>query len=213
MKNTTDLNGNMIKKISSGGGYLIGRTHGGVEEEFQTHFLPICFANDIPKIKPYDGAVDDRVRVISYNKVYVENPTNEFELKMDVNIKDEIKSQRFQRMFVGLLIQQYVNYMQDGEPDEPIEDTNVLTSFLKDFTVTNNKESYIKSSEIKDWLEIKKLGVSMEKFSKGLKPYCTIKKLDEVENKKIKIGGKAHTCWFGVSRIIEEIDDGDEFVP
>eukprot|EP01041_Mallomonas_annulata_P014629 gene14629-31130_t len=161
MKNTTDLNGNMIKKISSGGDYLIGRTHGGVEEEFQTHFLPICFANDIPKIKPYDDAVNGRVRVISYNKVYVENPTNEFELKMDVNIKDEIKTQRFQRIFVGLLIQQYMDYMRDGEPDEPMEvitakqewiseDTDVLNSFLKDFTVTNNKEDYIKSSEIKD---------------------------------------------------------------
>jgi hypothetical protein len=41
-----EIDGNMIKKISSGGDSLIGRNHCKAEEEFVTNFLPICFAND-----------------------------------------------------------------------------------------------------------------------------------------------------------------------
>ena len=42
--------------------------------------LSICFANDLPRIKPYDNAVDNRVRVISYAKKFVDEPTNDNEL-------------------------------------------------------------------------------------------------------------------------------------
>ena len=97
MKNTTEINGNMLKKISSGGDTLIGRTHGGTETEFTTHFLPVCFANNIPKIKPLDSAVNERLRIISFEKQFVDEPENEFELRKDTNIVEEIKTIEFQK--------------------------------------------------------------------------------------------------------------------
>ena len=96
MKSNIELNGNFIKKISSGGDPLIGRTHGGEETEFNTHFLPVCLANDMNRIKPYDDAVHGRVKCINYKKQFVMEPTNEFELKMNLNLKDELKTLRFQ---------------------------------------------------------------------------------------------------------------------
>ena len=72
MKTNTTINGNMLKKVSSGGDGLTGRLHCGNEISFTPHFLVIAMANDIPKIVPYDSAVDNRVRVISYKKQFVD---------------------------------------------------------------------------------------------------------------------------------------------
>ena len=51
-----------------------GRIHGGLETEFIPQFLTVVLANDIPEIKPYDDAVEDRVRVYSYTKSFVDEP-------------------------------------------------------------------------------------------------------------------------------------------
>ena len=97
LKNNIPLNGNAIKKISSGGDTLIGRGHNANEEEFVTDFLAICMANDLTKITPYDDAVDERLKVIIYKRLFVENPSNEFEIKMDKNINNEIIQLNFKR--------------------------------------------------------------------------------------------------------------------
>ena len=81
IKSTIELNGNMIKKISSGGDTNVGRNHCQAEEEFVMIPLAICLANDLSPIKPYDDAVESRIRVVSYTKQYVDEPSNEFELK------------------------------------------------------------------------------------------------------------------------------------
>lgn len=113
MKSTLELNGNMIKKISSGGDGVVGRTHGGEETEFITHFLPICFSNDMNKITPYDNAVDNRARVISYKKQFVDGePKDDNEISKDYNIENEMKTLRFQKVFIGLLIKQYLEYSE-----------------------------------------------------------------------------------------------------
>jgi hypothetical protein len=175
MKSNCDLNGNMIKKISSGGDTLIGRRHCQEEEEFNTHFLPICLANDLPKIKPYDDAVSGRVRVISYTKQFVEGePSNELELKMDMNIKQEIKTLRFQRVFMGLLIRSYDTFHTDNnrvetEPAEVLaakdewvgKGSSPIESFFEDFEVTNNPDDYVRSKDIEEWLVQKQLGITM----------------------------------------------------
>ena len=79
IKSTSELDSNMIKKLSSGCDEVTGRLHG--------------MANDLPKIKPYCNATNERVRVIHYEKIFVDNPSNEFELKKDENLKDEMKTQ------------------------------------------------------------------------------------------------------------------------
>jgi phage/plasmid-associated DNA primase len=90
IKSTIPLNGNLIKMVSSGGDAVVGREHAGNESEFYLSFLCVVFANDLPKIMPYDDAVNNRVRVISYTKPYVLEPTGKYELKMDENIDNEL---------------------------------------------------------------------------------------------------------------------------
>ena len=56
IKNTSDLDSNMIKKLSSGCDEVTGRLHSGNETAFKPSFLAFVMANDLPKIKPYCNA-------------------------------------------------------------------------------------------------------------------------------------------------------------
>ena len=58
-----------------------------------------------------------------------------------------------------------------------------LQLFLGDYTITNDKNDYVESSEIKHWVEKKKLGISMKKFGMEMKKYLLVKKFEKVENK------------------------------
>ena len=217
IKNTVELNGNMIKKIASGGDPLIGRNHGGKETEFITHFLPVVLANDLPNIKPYDDAVDSRVRVIGYNKNYVDEPSNSFELKRDDNIKHELKELRFQRIFVWLLITAYVEFLENGEPVEPVavlkakekwvaQDKSVIETFKKTYEITNNPNDCELSNNIEAWIKSENLGISMKKFGAELSRYCDIHGFDEVFSKDKKVYGQTKKAWFGVRTIPETPD-------
>lgn len=217
LKNTTDLNGNMIKKISSGGDSIVARGHGGNETEFILHFLAIIMANDIPKIKPYDDAVNERCKVFGYNKQFVEEVNNDdFELLMDKNIEKEMLTENFQRCFLGLLIKEYLQFSDndfiENEPIEAImskqswikEEKSFVTTFMKDFDFTNDDENdYIVSEDLQKWLEEKKLGISMTKFGIELNKYCKIHKLENVYSKQKKVKGKVKQVWYGIKTIVE----------
>jgi hypothetical protein len=214
MKTKIVLNGNMIKKISSGGDTLIGRTHGKEELEFITHFLPICFANDLPNITPFDDAVDNRTKFVSFEKEFVENPNNEFELKRDSNLENEIKTDVFKRVLVGLLIQEYINFLECKVEIEPNEiknakstwvgnDSDALSNILNEFEITNNSEDYVESSEIERVIKDNKLDYTLKKFGAEMKKYCIINKLDNIKNDQKKIMKRNKRVWVGIKSINE----------
>ena len=221
IKNTVCLNGNDIKKISSGGDSLTGRLHGGNETDFILHFLAFAMANDLPKIKPYDSAVANRVKVFSYKKQFVDKPSNEFELQNDPNIAAEILTERFQSVLVGLLIREYMYFGANGfievEPAEAVmakaewieEDSSFVERFKADYEITNNENDFVESQAIETWIDNKKLGISMTKFGVDLKKYIIIHKLENVFNKNKKINGKTKMVWFGIKRI-EYVPDKDD---
>ncbi len=199
MKSTTTLNGNMIKKVSSGGDEQTGRLHCGNEQEFLTHFLPICLANDVPTIKPYDGAVDNRLRVISYKKRFVSDPENDDELQKDDNIYNELKTKRFQRVFIGILIREVIK-----AKDEWIETgNNCIDTFLEEFEITNDEKDFVPSNDISEWIKEKNLGISAKKFGMEIKAYCKKNNFENVVSKLKKINGKTSQCWFGVKGCFE----------
>jgi len=222
LKSTVELNGNMIKKIASGGDELVGRLHCGNETAFQTHFIPLILANDLPKIKPYDDAVDNRVRFISFEKTFVDNPTNVFELKADENIKYELETERFKKCFVGAVLRRYLKHTDDGykeiTPAEVIkakqdwtpEDSNVMEAFKNEFEITGKDSDFVSSSRIEEWVNQKRLGISMKKFGMELTKYCVVNKLEGVVNKLKKIVGKPHRVWCGISERVEEPDSTGE---
>ena len=225
IKMNTEVNGNMIKKISSGGDTLIARVHGGLETEFIPHFLAVSFANDAPKISGIDTdpAINNRLKFISYTKRYVNNPTNEFELKINDNIDNEIETEEFKEAFQFIIFDAYLNFIHNNKNEiEPEEvkifksewvgdggEQKTITKFLESFEITDNKEQFTISKDIEEWLNTEKIGITITKFSMELKKYCKLKKYNNIESKVKKISGKSKQAWIGIKKLIDE-DDEDE---
>jgi hypothetical protein len=221
--NNKPLNGNLIKKISSGGDSLQARVHGGLETDFIPQFLTIVLANDIPEIKPYDDAVQNRVRVYSYTKSFVDEPANEFELRKDPNLEKEMETKQFQRCFIGLLVQSYLTFQQNGrvenEPQEVMvaktnwmgsnEDNNIMNKFQQQFEITNSPEDYVFSKDIETWITSTK-EMSYMKFVMELKKYCIIEKYDDVINKFKKVNKVNYKSWFGIKKISQQQEEERE---
>jgi len=215
LTNNAPLNGNMIKKVSAGGDEMVGRLHGGHETTFTPHFMANCFANDITEIKPYDDAVRGRMNVVGYNKVFVENPREgKNELKIDPNIMNDIRKLDFQRAFVNLIIRAYENYKRDGALTVPAEmelsikewvsqDTQVVNKLMECYEITGDHEDYVSSSEMREWINRTKLGISEVKFARELKKYVEQNNLDVIKKAK-KIGGRSVMVWFGIRACADE---------
>lgn len=209
----TDIDGNMLKKVSNGGlDTIIGRGHSGNETPFMSAAFAVLFANDIDNIKPIDDAVRNRLVCIDYKKVCVDEVVNpEFEMKIDEGLKDEIETPRFKNAFMWLLINSYKKFHIDNDrvDKQPegchkafktiIGDSgdDITTKFLKDFEITGKADDFLQSSAIETWL--KGSGISIKKFSAEFNKYLIINKVEGVINKAKKIGGKSKCGWYGIS--------------
>jgi len=216
LKSTTSIDGNMIKTMSNGGlDPITGRLHGGNETSFKVGFLPILFAQDLPVIKPMDDAIMTRVRAIPYEKVYVDEPSNELELKKDTRLEDEIPTHAFQMAFLRLMFEAYLEFHRGGRQEIELDEikqavldvvgheTNIMDAFLNQYEITNDPEDYVTSSTFQTWLTDSKKGISSTKLGLELKRYAKIHELEHVQQKDKKINKKTVRCWFGVREIDE----------
>jgi hypothetical protein len=215
------VNGEMLKKMSSGGkDDIVARGHQGNETPYKISFLPIIFANDISKITPMDDAVVNRVRAIPYTKKYVEVVKGIDEIAIDPNYDEEVETPEFRSAFMHLLIKAYDNEMKrkekcalnqepymEYEPSEikhSIKSTfgEILDSvdrFKEEFEITNDKEDYVTNDEIQEWLLKKKIGISLTKLTRDLNKYLKYTpNTSNVENKPKKEEGKTIRGWYGI---------------
>ena len=160
-----------------------------------------------------DDAVDNRAHVINYPKVFVDcEPENEFELKMDIHLEEEMKTIEFQEALVHLTINKYLQFIEDGgvehEPEEvkngkeswigTKEEISFIHKFMKQFEFTNKEEDFIESSKIQKWIDDYSVGISAKKMSMEIKKYSSINKFNNVENKYKKLDGKTVRIWIGI---------------
>jgi phage/plasmid-associated DNA primase len=221
MKSGMKLNGNFIKKICSGGDALTGRGHCQNEVSFQTHFLPIVLDNDMNQITPYDTAVDDRVRCLTFQKSYVSEPKTDSELLADPNIKKELETTRFQRCFIAILLRSHADFVDRGRvelnPDgvknakreliETTMDKNPVTTFLRDYQITDNANDFVASSTIDAWIKELDLNISMTKFGRELKKYAEKQRFSNVHSKDKKVFGKTIKVWMGIKSSNDEFEE------
>lgn len=213
------IDGNMIKKLSNGGlDPLTARMHGGNEMEFMSAMFPILFANDIDQIKPMDDAIKNRLVCVNYEKVFVDEPTNQFQLKKDANLAEEIQTLRFKNAFIWCLINAYRKFHVEKKrldikpPGLEVafsaivgdDGDDLITKFLKDFEVTNVKTDFIRASQVEEWL--KGTQISSKKFGAEMKKYAVLKNLENVIADVKKIG-KTIRIWRGLRRLVEEVDE------
>ena len=213
-----ELDGNIIKKLASGGDALIARQHGKNETEFTPHFSSLVLVNDLPKIRPYDDAVDNRVRVTSFEKAYVDEPTNKYEMKKDDAFCKSIYEDEFKNALVSALFVAYKEYVDAGcvmyEPQSVKcaktewlgESRGVMDVFLNDFEVSNSPDDFVTNEDIEAWLKERKTGITIRKFNKELKKYAELGEYKNVVSERKKLNGRTVRGFKGVCLI----DNTDE---
>jgi hypothetical protein len=72
---------------------------------------------------------------------------------------------------------------------------------LQEYEITNAEPDFVRSSEIQEWLEQGKFGITMKKFGMELKQYILKHKLDNVKSIVKKINGKTYNVWSGIKSI------------
>ena len=218
IKSTESLDGNAIKMISSGGDEIVARNHCKGEETFTPHFMTYIMANDLNKIVPLDNAVVDRLTIFNFKRKFVDNPKTIYELKKDENLEQEIKTEKFKRLFGMLIIQRYFKFNQVENRIENIpkeikndkkewigddKEIGLIPTFLQQYEITKRSKNYITNSELEQWLNESNPGTSLKKFGIELKKHLILLGIDpenEVYSKVKKIDGKAQRVWFGLLR-------------
>jgi phage/plasmid-associated DNA primase len=219
IKSNGSIDGNMIKKVASGGDSIVARNHCSAEEEFIPHFLTILYAQDIPPITPCDDAVLNRVRVGKFDKTFVDGePKNSLEMKKDVEFCESVKTPVFSLRLLNILIQAYIDFIQNGEvePEKVLlqnsdwggDDMDAVKLFLDEFEFTNSADNYVVSADITEWVKSQKLGMSVKKLKVELVRHF-IKNNKEYDNFDVGrkyICGKRSRVWTGLKyhSVIEE---------
>jgi phage/plasmid-associated DNA primase len=206
------LNGNLMKKLSSGGeDRLIGRGHCESEMAFSTHFLPIVLAQDVPEITPYDKAVDNRLRVFGFNKIYSTTPGAN-ELLLDPNLDEEIKTDEFKMAMLHIMADAYSSPLI--EPSEATEFkrewvgevVNIMTVFTDSFEFTNDVNDFVATADMAGWCGEHK--ISSVKLGREIGAYAKSLKMENVVTKMKKISGKSFRGWPGIKAISNcQLDD------
>ncbi len=174
------FNGNAIKKCSSGGDGLVGRFHCNNETTFYPHFVLFAFLNDVPTIKPYDDAVEDRCKVLSFDYIFPKEwheglPENH--LPRDPYFQQRIESPEFISGFTHILLNfdesTFKGYNQELKDDwfDSMRTSNISQDIFDDLFVIGNENDFIAMKDlnkiIKDNVDEKIM--SAKKFKEMLK--------------------------------------------
>lgn len=180
------LNANDIKKHSSGGDKLTGRTHQKEEVHFTPHYTPFCMLNDIPEIAPMDDATMKRLTYIEFPYVFVDS--NEVENKKyykekDEDLDDKIQDEKFINGFIHILLDGYKDYLENGMPefDQEVKNkwtadnkqNNEIIDVIKEtYEITNDKEDHVSVRDLKKFRDNHKevfSTISAQRFNEILK--------------------------------------------
>jgi hypothetical protein len=67
--------------------------------------------------------------------------------------------------------------------------------------ILDNANDYVISSEIQEWLEEKKIEITMKKFGMEIKRYILKNNLRNIRSENKKMNGISKKVWFGIKNI------------
>ena len=91
--------------------------------EFIPQFKPVLTCNKLPTIPSTDGGTWRRIRVSPFEMKFVDNPVEEYERKVNKNLKEILSS--WKEAFMSILVEAYKRYKKEGlnEPEKVLEYT------------------------------------------------------------------------------------------
>lgn len=163
-----ELDGNAIKKHSSGGDRLVGRSHCKEEISFIPHYTLFCMLNDIPKILPMDQAIVNRLTYIPFPYVFVDKKDLDkkpYHKQKSEDIGEFIESESFVSGFIHLILDAYNEYLETGkipESDPEIklkwtaeskQSEEIIELIKETYDITNDDKDTIGVNDIKKFRE------------------------------------------------------------
>ena len=197
-----EVNGNMIKKICSGGDPIEARVNNKDEIEFNLQCKYMCLLNDIPEITPSDAK--DKLLQFNYPVKFVEKDNvllgtknNIFEYKLgDPNIKKKLNNPKFRSCFFKIICEYYtkgIPIITDLQLIEDMkemkEDENDELKFKELFEFTGKKEDYVLVNKIKKLVEKNDINMSAIKYCRIIKKEIG-NTLSSRDGKKVRYGMK-----------------------
>jgi hypothetical protein len=164
---TRPLDGNDIKKYSSGGDKIKGRNHFEADIGFYPHFTIFCMLNDIPEIEPHDDAVCARETFVEFNVIK----------NIDTEFKKKILTKKYLDAFSHIIFDGYKEFLKTGilpprnlvlkqKYQEDETDEQKIINIINDtFIITNDKKDRIPASDMKFY---RPKGISPTKYTQIL---------------------------------------------
>lgn len=156
-----DIDGNIVKRLASGGDKLVARVHCGDEMPFIPQYTLFCFLNDIPEITPFDKAIEGRVEYIEFPYQFVdkEKIEKDYQKEKDYELENKIEEESFVNAFIHIIFDAYKDFLKNGMPkfDKEVKEkwstenkqsSKIIDDIKEHFEVTKNKEDTVKSIEI-----------------------------------------------------------------
>lgn len=201
------LNGNDIKKHSSGGDKLTGRTHNRVETHYVPHYTIFCMLNDIPNIEPMDNAVMGRLEYVEFPYQFVDK--EDLDKKKHYKVKDywldeKIEKKEFINGFIHIMLDAYKDFLKNGMPEfdnevkekwtsDNKQNAAIIELIEKNFDITKNSTDKILVTEMKNFKNNNKKAfstISYQRFNEILK--------DELELEEGRISNSR--AWCGIKK-------------
>lgn len=199
-----NLDGNLIKKLASGGDGICMRQN---FKDESIHVLPTTFfyfGNDIATISPMDKAIETRMRFIRFVKTFVDKPFEEcgpLEMPADATIKEKLKTREYRNALFWLIMEAYrANYKDMAEPIDVIEETaeNVIVEekemkkiLEEEYEFTANEDDCVPSRELINYLKRNGVNMSDTKIGRELRNLG-------LKNKDKKVEGKTMVVYVGI---------------
>lgn len=211
------IDGNLLKKVSSGGDAMGIRGNNQDQIEFVNRATMFLLANDLCEITPKDTGTQSRIRVMRYRLKFV--PKSEDELKnaagnwisderpMDAAIKEKFETTDYKDALFHLMADTFKNMIEEerewggrlADPKEVLEDTrewsgDSLSEFKMlieaKYEITNSTADMVRSDEISKYIiDECKQKLSENKVGRELTKLLA---LPDGIPKDINVNGKKH---------------------
>jgi len=187
------IDGNMLKRLVSGGSDTISFRRMNVNDADKVFFRPTIFilANDLPKITPCSEEINDRLQVVDYHYSFQTKPTELHHKPVDKSISEKFAQEDYADAFFWLLTEEYETWEREGFPELPpcetelqedlMEQANVKNILLGRFELTGKDDDQVDAKEVQTYLrqcgyigsetkitrEMKQIGLGTDRVRRG----------------------------------------------
>jgi len=193
--NNNIIDGNLIKKICSGGDKIQMRTNYVNETNARIQGTLILFNNDMPKAEPAD--VFQKLVPFSLPSKFVDDITEDDKIKnphykkSDPNIKQFVNNKDVCKAFIWIIIDSYKSTkikLNDNQQNfiDNFKTEDEFDLFFKFFEITKNNDDRVKSADIQEWIKKNNIPMSMAKISNYLTNRGCVHGTHKINNKTAK---------------------------